>query len=170
MFISFCLCYCVYEILPRLEARYKLIAIYTAPIVPQNFASPLFLMSSVYYSGPCKNEYHTVKKLAKSFPCRSLFKNHLSFHVSESFFSPRANSWSGGGRGGGGGNSHISYKSDVMLVVSLRDWMNFYQRYRLRMCIGKYLHKKKQIPSNFVSISGQIKPQLRPTSSQGLFP
>ena len=38
------------------------------------------------------------------------------------------------------------------------------------MCIEKYLHKKKQIPSNFVSISGQIKPQLRPTSFQGLFP
>ena len=53
-----------------------------------------------------------------------------------------------------------------MLVVSLRDWMNFYQRYRLRMCIEKYLHKKKQIPSNFVSISGQIA-QLHPTSFQG---
>ena len=66
--------------MPRLGARCKLIAIYPAPIVPQNFDSPLFLMSPVYYSGPCKNEYHTVKKrqsrtklLEKVFPIMSIF-------------------------------------------------------------------------------------------------
>ena len=125
-------------------------------------------MSPVYYSGLCKNEYHTAKKLAKSFP--EVFLKIIFRVTSQKFSLATSQSVEGRGEGGRLGNSHISYKSDVMLVVSLRDWMNFYQRYRLRMCIEKYLHKKKEKPSNFVSISGQIKPQLRPTSSQGLFP
>ena len=118
--MSFCLCYCVYEILPRLGARYKLIAIYTAPIVPQNFASPLFLMPPVYYSGPCKNEYHTVKKLAKSFP--EVFLKIIFRFTSQkvSLATSQSVEWRGEG-GGGVGNSHISYKSDVVLVVSRRD-------------------------------------------------
>ena len=104
-------------------ARYGLIAICTAPIVPQNFASPLSLMSPVYYSGLCKNEYHIVKKLAKSFP-EVFFKIIFRF-TSQKFSLPTSQSVEQRGEGGGGvGNSHISYKSDVMLVVSLRDWMN----------------------------------------------
>ena len=45
---------------------------------------------------------------------RNLFKNHLSFHVSEVF--PRHEPIRGVEGVGGGrvGNSHISYKSDVM--------------------------------------------------------
>ena len=63
---------------------------------------------------------------------RNLFKNHLSFHVSRSFPSPRANPWSGGGGGEGrGGNSHISYKSDMMGACRLAWGSNdFLPRYR----------------------------------------
>ena len=49
---------------------------------------------------------------------RNLFKNHLSFHVSEVFprHEPIRGVEGGGGGGGGGrvGNTHISYKSEFM--------------------------------------------------------
>ena len=60
---------------------------------------------------------------------RNLFKNHLSFHVSRSFPSPRANPWSGGG-GGEGEWGTPTYHTKVtwwVLVVSLGDRMTFYQ-------------------------------------------
>ena len=92
------------------------------------------------------NDYHTVNcqvpKDSTQSP-RILFKNHLSFHVSE--FFPRhepirgvEGSWGGGGWGGEWRTAlyHIKVTWWV-LVVSLGDRMTFYQRYHLRMLVEK---------------------------------
>ena len=71
--------------MPRLGARCKLIAIYPAPIVPQNFASPLFLMSPVYYSGPCKNEYCQEETIPDKTTWES-FPHHVHFPTQQNYF------------------------------------------------------------------------------------
>ena len=85
------------------------------------------------------NDYHTVtyRKIAPSLP--EIFPKIIFPFTSPKF--SLATSQSVGWRGGGGGRvgtTHISYKSDVwVLVVSLGDRMTFYQRYHLRMLVEK---------------------------------
>ena len=122
------------------------------------------------------NDYHTVKyrKIAHSLP--EFFSKIIFRFTSQKF--PLATSqcveWRGGGDGGKWGTPTSIKVTWWVFVVSLGDRMTFYQRYHLRMLVEKYLHKKKtntvELCWSMVSIRGQIKPQLRPTSSQGLFP